>query len=183
MRIIGCDLSKSMSGLAGWDGKTSQPVVVSKPLGSKFTDLGTAFGRLHEQLSDLNCIIGGAHVIYCEEPLQPQAVTKQTTFETLLITYGLFAHAQSFAAAKGIRFIAVHQATWRRHFLGAMKRGKKSLELKEYAKERCGQIGISVKNGDEAEAVGVLDYACDREGIRPPWSANEVLRPPLGVCA
>lgn len=180
MRIIGCDLSKSMTGLAGWDGSASQPLVVSDSLGSSMTSLGMACARLHGMLNDLNMMIGGAHVIYCEEPLQPQARAEQTTFQTLLITYGLYAHAHSFAEAKGIRFLPVNQSSWRRHFLGAMKRGTKSKTLKEYAKDRCAQLGIRVKNGDEAEAMGVLDYACDREGIRPPWTANEVLRPPLG---
>ena len=182
MRLMSLDLSKRSAGLTGWDGK-SQPVVLSKELGSNMTNPGMVFARLHGVMNDLTKVMGGVDAIYCEEPLQPQALQGHTTFETIYLAYGLCAHAASFAEAKGVRFHTVNQSVWRRHFLGAMKRGTKRATLKDYAKERARQLGFSPRNHDEADAIGILDYACDREGIRPPWSAHEVLRPPLGASA
>ncbi|SNT19957.1 hypothetical protein SAMN06295955_11585 [Sphingopyxis indica] len=177
------DLSKRSAGLTGWDGTSTRPVVLSKELGSTITNHGLVFARLHGVMNDLWQVIGGADAIYCEEPLQPQALGGHTTFDTLYLAYGLCAHAASFAEAKGVRFHAVNQTAWRRHFIGAMKRGTRRQTLKDYSMERARQLGFSPRNDDEADAIGVLDYACDREGIMPPWRANEVLRPPLGVCA
>ena len=182
MKLISLDLSKRSAGLTGWDGK-SQPVVLTKELGSHLTGPGMVFARLHGVINDLNMVIGGADAIYCEEPLQPQALAGHTTFETIYLAYGLHAHAASYAEAKGIRFHPVNQSVWRRHFLGAMKRGTKRVTLKQYAIERARQLGFTPRNDDEADAIGILDYACDREGIVPDWRANEVLRPPLGMNA
>lgn len=181
--ILGLDLSKRSAGLAGWDGKSSQPVVLSKELGSNLTSHGLVFARLHGVMNDLWKVCGGFDVIYCEEPLQPQALGGHTTFDTLFLAYGLAAHAASFAEAKGVRFHATNQSVWRRHFIGAMKRGTKRATLKDYAMERARQLGMKPRNDDEADAIGVMDYGCDREQVLPPWRANEVLRPPLGVSA
>ena len=180
MRLMSLDLSKRSAGLTGWDGKSVQPVVLSKSLGSTMTNHGMVFARLHGVMNDLNMVIGGVDAIYCEEPLQPQAIQGHTTFDTILLAYGLFAHAASFAEAKGIRFHSVNQTVWRRYFLGPMKRGTKCQTLKQLAIERARQLGINPANDDEADGFGILDYACEREGIIPPWRANEVLRPPLG---
>jgi len=181
MRIIGLDPSKRSTGLAGWDGESSHPVILSKQLGCKLTLPGEAFARLHGVMDDLNMVIGGADVIYCEEPLLPSAIQRHTTFDTVLMAYGLFGHAQSFAVAKGIRFHAVHQMTWRKHFLGSMKRGTKKQQFKDLALERARQLGFRPRNDDEADAIGVMDWGCEVERVIPPWRANEVLRPPLGV--
>lgn len=183
MKLIGLDLSKRSAGLAGWDGIASRPVVLSKSLGSTMTSPGMACARLHGVMNDLNMVLGGVDAVYCEEPLQPQAIQGHTTAETILLAYGLYAHAWSYCEAKGIRFYGTNQTVWRRHFLGPMKRGTKRQTLKALAVERARQLGVNPTNDDEADAFGVLDYACDREGIRPPWRANEILRPPLGAVA
>lgn len=180
MKLLGLDLSKRSAGLAGWDGKSSHPVVLSKELGSNVTNHGRVFARLHGTMNELWIVCGGFDAIYCEEPLQPQALGGHTTFDTLYLAYGLCAHAASFAEAKGVRFHPVNQTVWRRHFIGPMKRGTKRATLKEYSMQRARQLGMTPRNDDEADAIGVLDYACDREGLTPPWSAGEVLRPPLG---
>lgn len=183
MRLLCLDLSKRSAGLAGWDGIAARPVVLSKELGSTMTSPGMVFARLHGVMNDLWKVIGGADAIYCEEPLQPQALQGHTTFDTIYLAYGLCAHAASFAEAKGVRFHTVNQTVWRRHFIGRMKRGTKRATLKDFSMERARQLGFSPRNDDEADAIGVLDYACERERIMPPWRVNEVLRPPLGAVA
>lgn len=99
---------------------------------------------------------------------------------------GLAMHAESWAEAAGCRIIRdVHQATWRKEFLGSMPRPPKgknvSSQLKDLAVERCKQLGFTVERHDQAEAIGILTYAFMALDVRPPWLADEVLRPPLGV--
>lgn len=183
MKLMTLDLSKRSAGMTGWDGKSAHPVILSKQLGSQFTSVGMACGRLHGAMNDLNMVIGGVDAIYCEMPLQPQALAGHTTFDTVLLAYGLYAHAESYAEAKGIRFHGVNHSVWIRYYLGALKRGTKRATLKQLAIERARQLGISVANDDEADGFGILDYACEREGIVPPWRATEILRPPLGTAA
>jgi hypothetical protein len=36
-------------------------------------------------------------------------------------------------------------------------------------------------NDDEADAIAILTYALGLSGITPPWLADEVLRPVLGL--
>lgn len=179
MKIIALDLSKANSGMVGWDGQSPQPIILSHVLGSELTKHGMVFARLHGHLNDLAQILGGVDVIYVEEPLMPQAIQRHTTFQTIYLSYGLAAHADSYAAAKSCRIQFVNQTNWRAHFIGKMKRGTKTKEFKEYAMDRCRQLGLKARNFDEADALGVLDYACDLERIMPPWRAGEVLRPPL----
>ena len=180
MKLMTLDLSKRSAGLGGWDGKSALPVLISKQLGSHLTGVGMTCGRLHGVMNDLNMVIGGVDAIYCEEPLPPEALRGHTSYDILLVLYGLYTHAASYAAAKGIRFHGVSQMVWRRFWYGPMKRGTKSVTLKPLAMERARQLGASPVNDDEAESFGIMDYACEREGIIPPWRANEVLRPPLG---
>lgn len=186
MKIIGCDLSKSSTGLAGWDGKTSRPVVISKPLGDgALTTEGVACARLHMLLNDMVAVLGGVDAIYCEKPNAPTVHNGHTNFETLLILYGLYCHASSFAAAKGIssRFYGVRKNVWGVHFMGGVNWGKKRKDTKSLSLERARQLGFHPKNDDESDAVGVLGYGCERQGIIPPWIEHEVLRPPLGAPA
>jgi len=76
--------------------------------------------------------------------------------------------------------MGINLSSWRKHFVGSMPRGTKRKEWKDYAIERCQQYGWRPRNDDEADALGLLDYALDLQGIVPPWRAGEVLRAPLG---
>lgn len=148
-------------------------------LGSELTSAGVAFLRLHQNMNDLFSVHPFDIVVY-EEPLNLGPHAGFTNRDTLFVLTGLAAHVDSFCEAKGVRKVrSVNNATWRRHFIGKMKRGTKSKTLKDYAMERCAQLGLSPKKHDDADAYGILDYMCEMEGIMPPWRANEVLRPPL----
>jgi hypothetical protein len=57
-----------------------------------------------------------------------------------------------------------------------MKRGTKTSDLKRLTIERCQGYGWNPKNNDEADALGILDYAIDLNGITPPWAHQQVLR-------
>ena len=132
-------------------------------------------------MSDLRAVMGFDH-LYFEEPLRPEQLQGHTNIDTLRVLTGLAAHAESFAAAMGLATLQrVNLSSWRRDFIGPQKRGTARPTLKGLTMERCRQLGFSPRRDDEADALGILDYACTLRGIVPPWRAGEVLRPMLGV--
>lgn len=175
--IAAFDLSKSSAGWAFWGDGLSKPIYGSKRLGhGNLTSFGLAFARVHQMMSELHMATGFT-VAYVEEPLQPQAVMSHTTFDTLFLLYGLVAHAHSWCEAKGVRIQCPNQSTWRRNFIGARKRGTKSVDLKAMTIERARELGFSPSNDDEADALGILDWGCVAERITPPWRFNNCLVP------
>jgi hypothetical protein len=135
-------------------------------------------------LSKLNELhsLGKIDAVFYEEPLNLGLGSGMTNKETVNTLVGLAMHCESWGEAAGCRVVrAVNQSSWRKHFIGSMKRGTKSKDLKDYAMERCQQYGFRPERHDQAEAIGVLDYACSALGVVPYYRANEVLRPPLGV--
>jgi hypothetical protein len=178
--ILALDLSKRSTGWACWMEGDENPHYGTWVLGSEFTSDGQTYAKLHACLLDLRALSRFEHIYY-EEPLRPETLQGHTNIDTLRVLAGLAAHAESFGYAVGCRSVsAVHMASWRRHFIGSMPRGTKTKLLKEYARERCRTYGWSTANDDEADALGLLDYGCELKGIRPPWRADEVLRPVIG---
>lgn len=169
---LALDLSKSSTGWALWDGVSDKAQHGTRELGSSLTDPGTVFARVHGLMNDLHMITPFERV-YIEKPLDPVLMAKINNFDTPFLLYGLASHAYSFCAAKRIRvFQMVHQATWRKHFIGSMRIGTKKVDLKRMAMERCRQLGFNVRKDDEADALGILDYAISLDGKMPPWRAN-----------
>jgi hypothetical protein len=177
MRILALDLSKRSAGWACWgpdDGRVASGAWV---LGSEFTSDGLTYCRLHENMSALHSL-AAITAVYWEEPLDPRVLSGHTNIDSIRVLSGLAAHAASWAEAMACRHAhSVNMATWRRHFLGKMPRATKSADLKEYAIVRCRQLGFKPAKHDEAEAIGILDFACDALQLSAPW--NAVLRPAL----
>ncbi len=100
-----------------------------------------------------------------------------TTFKTLFPLYNIVGHVLSYAACTKVRRVHLaNQSSWRAHFLKGMKRTKgQKADLKTLARDKCQELGLPFRSHDEAEALGILDYACSREGISPPWRAHENL--------
>lgn len=181
--LLALDLSKTCTGFALWNETMEKPLTGSWSLGSQLTCAGRTFLALHRNLNDLYQAYP-FDIVYYEEPIALGPGAHQTNRDTVFTLIGLAAHADSFFEAKNVRkYRSVNQSSWRRHFIGSMKRGTKTKQLKEYAIERCQQLGFTPQKHDEAEALGVLDYMCEMERIIPPWRANEVLRQPLGSAA
>ena len=179
--ILALDLSKRSTGWALWSDTQARPVSGTWVLGSELTSAGTVFLNLHQRMNELYMVSPFDVVIY-EEPLNLDSGKLITTKETTFVLMGLATHVDSFCEAKRIRkYRSVNQSTWRRYFIGKMKRGTKTVDLKAFSMERCRQLGLRPAKHDEAEALGILSYMCDCEGIRPPWERDEVLRPALGA--
>lgn len=178
---LGLDLSKVSAGWAFWHEGLERPICGTWPLGSALTAPGTVFLRLHQHIHDLQKL-GPLTALAYERPLHLGGQPMQSNAESHFLAVGLAAHVESYCEAKGIRpIMSVHQATWRRHFLGKMPRATTSAQLKGMAVRRCRQLGFDVFRHDAAEACGILDYLLDAQRVIPPWVAGEVLRAPLAV--
>lgn len=181
--ILSLDLSKRSTGFALWSDSMARPVSGTWTLGSELTSAGRTFLKLHQCMNDLYQVHPFDIVIY-EEPLRLGPKSGITNAETMFVLTGLACHVDSFCEARNVRkYRKANNASWRRHFLGPMKRGTKTTHLKALAMERCAQLGLRPSKHDEADALGLLDYMCEMERIIPPWRANEVLRRPLGSAA
>lgn len=172
---LALDLSKSSTGWALWDGKSDKAQHGAVQLGSSLTDLGTVFARVHGLMNDLYKVTQ-YEAVFIEKPLDPVMMQKINNFEVPFMLYNLAGHAASFCAAKSIRkFQMVHQATWRKHFIGSMRIGTKKVDLKAMAMDRARQLGFRVAKDDEADALGILDYAISLDGCLPPWRRDALL--------
>jgi len=182
--IIALDLSKRSTGWAIWALGWENPRYGSVQLGSEYTSDGQTCIKLHRTLADLRSTICKFEVIYYEKPLtQLQRGGASNAANDIQIK--LVGHAESFAEAiPGIRMSqGIDLASWRKFFIGSMKRGTKTKELKDYTMERCNQFGWKPRNNDEGDALGILDYAINLQGILAPWRNANVLNFPLSVRA
>lgn len=183
MRVCALDLSKASAGFACWGPDDARAASGAWTLGSEFTSDGTVYCRLHENLTALHAV-GKIDALFWEEPLDPRVLSGHTNIDSIRVLSGLAAHAASWGEAMGCRIVrAVNMSTWRRHFLGKMPRATKTAELKALAMERCRQLGFRPTCHDQAEAIGILDHACEELRMVPPWRRDEVLRPALGAVA
>ncbi|MEA3044555.1 MAG: hypothetical protein QOH47_2393 [Sphingomonadales bacterium] len=175
MSYLALDLSKRSTGWAHWAPGMAVPACGTWELGGDLTSAGLAFLRLHQRINEVHSVTPLECVIY-EKPLDPATMGRHSSFDVAFVLIGLAAHVDSYCEAKRIlRCSSAHQATWRKHFLGPMKRGTRSMSLKEFAVERCRQLGILPGKHDAAEAAGILDYRLHLDGITPPWRMEHVL--------
>lgn len=181
MRILALDPSKTSTGWALW-APGDVPAIGHWQLGTEYTSRGSVFAKLHECMTELQ-LLGPIDAIFYEDVLnitpprnnEAGASVVTTNKNSVLIAAGLAGHIESWGEAMGCRIIrAVHQATWRRNFFGSMRRGEKP-DLKQLATTRARALGFRPMVHDEAEAVGILDYACENLGITPPWREQQVL--------
>lgn len=179
MSFLALDLSKRRTGWAQYRVGWEKPIYGSFQLGSEYTTIGGTCAALHRELSAIHKL---TPVEWCwiEKPLTAAQIKGNTNAEVLFTLAAIAAHAHSFAyamgwAGQGCREVNI--ASWRRHFIGSQKRGTKRVTLKELTIERCRHFGWSPRGDDEADALGILDYALHSRSITPPWRQNETLQP------
>ena len=182
MHIVALDLSIKSTGWASYAPGRNAPASGSWELAAGVQWSARAYCRLQRNLSDLH-IVQPINAITYEDSLPAEALHGHTSRDTIKAAVGLTEHVESFGEALGIRTRYTNLSTWRRHFIGAMKRGTKTVDLKAYAMQRCRDLGFDPATHDEAEALGILDYALHLANITPPWRSEHVLLPPLGKVA
>lgn len=175
---LALDLSKRSTGWALWSEGWPAPRAGHFSLGSEFTTNGEVFVNLHRRLDELRKVAGGLETVTYEEPLLLGPSAGNTSAETQLLLIGLEAHVHSYCAARGIlRVQYVNQSTWRKHFIGSMRRGTKRATIKELTMERCREVGWAVQRDDEADALGILDYYLHLIKAEMPWRDRAVFGP------
>lgn len=179
MSFLALDLSKRSTGWAQWREGWNKPIFGSFQLGSEYTSVGGTCAALHRELNAINKL---TPVEWCfiEKPLTAAQLHGNTNADALFILAAIAAHAHSFAYAKGWAAqscVEVNNASWRKHFIGPQKRGTKRKTLKDLTIERCQQFGWAPRCDDEADALGILDYALHARSITPPWRLSETLQP------
>ena len=175
MRVLALDLSKLSTGYAVWGPDDARVFSGTWQLGSEYSSDGLVFCKLHERLTDLHRV-ARIDALFYEDAIDARKLQGFTNVRTLKLASGLGAHAESWGEAMGCRIVrAVNQSTWRVHFVGSQKRPKDErgrnipIDWKTLAMQRCAQLGFKPQKHDEAEAIGILDHACDSLGIPMPW--------------
>jgi hypothetical protein len=187
MKPLALDLSKTSTGWSYWDGTAERPRFGHWNLGSEYTTDGGVFARLQANMADLYAV-ARFDWIYFEEPIHPANLSGNTNIRAIKLASGLAAHVESFGHALNCRTKSINVEQWRKAFIGediarqtkanARRRGKSARDtLKALTMERCRQLGMAPRKDDEADAIGILTYACELNHITPPWLASEVLRP------
>jgi hypothetical protein len=168
MSYVALDLSIRSTGWAMWSRGQEKPACGTWSLAPHVDYAARAFVRLHKNLLDLHRLEPIESIVF-EEAIPPHMLHGQTNAITVAAAAGLSAHAMSFAEAMGISWRPVSIAAWRRHFIGKMPRGTKTVDLKAMAMKRCRELGFDAIKHDAAEACGLLDYQLSVAGISAPW--------------
>ena len=169
MRILALDQSETSCGFAVWGPEDACAASGTWCLGSEYTPPGVVFAKLHENMTGLHQL-GKIDAVFFERPRHLDGWNEHSNANAHLLLVGLAAHIMSWGEAMGCRIIRdVHMATWRRHFLGTMPRATKSAELKDMAMRMSRALGFRPRIHDQAEAIGILDYACAVLKLDPYW--------------
>ncbi len=198
MRCLALDPSKRSTGWALWEPGWEKPRHGHFLLGSPFTSDGRVFVNMHKRLDELRTI-SKFEAVYFEQPIHPAQLSGSTSIGTIRLAAGIAAHIESYAVARNCRVIkSVNVQKWRPDWIGKIhaadasararrlkkagdKRASARDELKALTMERARQFGFDPANYDEADAIAILDYSLGLSGVTPPWRAEEVLRPLLGM--
>lgn len=150
MIVLALDLAKQTGWCAGAPGTT--PRYGSFSLAGESNErFGVLYNRLCYLIRDTS-----ATMMMFEAPITSGSKTN-TSGSTLRYLYGYVAVAEAAAQNSGIPVRECAIATWRKHFLG--NGGMNRKDAKRAAITRCRQMGYSVETDDEADAIGIWDYA------------------------
>lgn len=200
MTVLAVDQSKSCTGYALFRDGVDRPILGHWKLGSEYTKNGQVFNKLLTCLKELRQVEKFDHIFY-EEKLNPANLQGFTNIKTINVLAGLQATIELFGYAKKLQTCrGVNVESWRPDFIGRIaqtdakakarrrrsagdQRASARSDLKLLTMERSRQLGFNPAVDDEADALGILTYGMQLQGLTPPWIANEVLRPPLGCVA
>ncbi len=159
--VLALDLA-TRTGWAFYKEETPAPLYGSIDLsGGDEGDILNRFGRwLHGRLT-----IDKPTMIAFEAPFVQNASTAERLF-------GLAALTQFLARNNDRTAYATTPGQWRKHFLGSAH-GKRA-ELKAATIDACKLRGWAPKTEDAADALGLLDYACQKWGLAVPWPLSPV---------
>lgn len=85
---------------------------------------------------------------------------------------GMIGTVELCAEILGIEAHAIHNASWRKYWLGSRKRGTQRAEFKELSVAKAKGLGWNVESDDDADALGQLCFLLHKLEIRPNWGRN-----------
>lgn len=196
---IGAVLALDLATTTGWAlhlRGLQRPLWDSERLPGGPQSVGEPADRLERLLRELQIMMlphGGITHFFFEAQHIPMPKKGQrhgnVNIDTVYRLIALGGIVEKFAYQVGGHCYKVEIPTWRKHFLGrgsGFKRtdnGKQYLpgeDPKELAIQRCAQYGWHTDIGDEAEALGILDFSltlieqADQSYIRP-WRDNAMM--------
>jgi hypothetical protein len=175
MDILAFDLSKSSTGYARYQSDCERITYGSFSLGDSEYRLGDCTVVLFQKIKEL-CLFDKPDLIVYEEQLNGN---RQSNERNNRQANAWAVVVQLYAAWYKIRHYPINNQTLKDSWLMPERKLSRD-EAKSASVAMSRRFGLRPKNHDEADAIGLLDYAMLREKITPPWRANEVLRPPLG---
>ncbi len=163
--------------------------------GSEYTKFGYSVHSLLKCLLELNKFIP-IDRIFWEQRFPSTNFQTGDVLAGLGGAVGVFCFAREYIAVK-----AVKNDNWAPHFIGRVEHSDAKAkarrinkmrkaqgeerkvsarkELKSLSEARARSYGFTIERDDEADAIGILDYGLDINGVVPPWRIGEVLQPVL----
>lgn len=170
MDILALDLSKSATGWARFRSGDSKPSYGTWKLGGPYTDRPTMMINLYKLILDAFAF-GAPDLVIYESPLRGDA---QSTEANNRNANAMCSIVEFVCKAKRVRCDEASNSTWRKVALGK-GRGLSTKEFKAWAMAMAKEFGLKPENDNEADAIGLLDYALKQEGITPPWRNDDLL--------
>lgn len=93
----------------------------------------------------------------------PNTIKRQVGLETILVLC---------AQLLAIPDHSIHNASWRRYWLGSQRRGTKRETWKALSVGKARGLGWDVKGDDDADALGQLHFLLNKLEIKPNWGRN-----------
>lgn len=178
MHFVALDQSPSSTGFAAWETGEATARSGAWALTDSVARRAIGFVEVHRKLAGIHKE-RPIHRLFYEQPLK----MRSDKVENLISLYGIAAHIESYGQAKAIPVGTVGQARWRATWLGAdyAKHFKGTEALKRAAIIRARHLGFDPATHDEAEALGILDYAIHKARIVPPWRLARPFLPTIEI--
>lgn len=163
MRGLALDQSLKSTGYALWD--EGEPLVSGAwPLSDGIATRANAFLAIHRKIA----------AFHKEKPIDwlvyetPELMRKDKV-DKLIGLYGLVAHIESICKIKLIAVSPVRSRKWRTCFFDHDYNGAGTEKFKAMAIHRAKEFGFDPEVDDEAEAIGIMDWALHDRGFTPQW--------------
>lgn len=100
---------------------------------------------------------------------KPKFKTSQAAMKKLIAEIGVL---EMCADMLNIEVHSLHNASWRRYWLGSQPRGTTRDRWKELSIAKAHGFGWMVKGDDDADALGQLHFLLHKLEIKPRWGRN-----------
>lgn len=112
-------------------------------------------------------------LVFFEQPVMGSGDKKFANFKSKRLLFGLTHTTEAVAQMAGCRVFEVPIATWRKHFLGNARYERE--DAKRAAMTRARQLGYRPETEDEAEALGIWDYAASLKSRSHGWDTSPLM--------